>query len=96
MKDIPTEIIIKYKLHKFIHKDATLLEILTGMYGLPQAGRSAQEILIYILAEAGYSMDNNIKCLFKHTSRNIMFTLTVHDFGIKYTKEEDLNHLVKF
>eukprot|EP00956_Cyclotella_meneghiniana_P034384 scaffold104275_cov55-Cyclotella_meneghiniana.AAC.1 len=33
--------------------------------------------------------------LWKHKTRNIQFVLVVDDFGIKYLKREDLDHLVK-
>ena len=32
--------------------------------------------------------------LWKHTSRPILFTLVVDDFGVKYTRQEDINHLI--
>jgi hypothetical protein len=95
IKDIPTEIMKKYKLQEYIHNESILMQILTGMYGLAQAGRIAQETLITKLQEAGYLMDNNVKCLFIHETRSTMFTLTVDDFGIKYNNDEDLQHLIE-
>jgi hypothetical protein len=92
-KEVPLKIINKYGLQEYIHDDYILMEKLTGMYGLAQAVRIAQEILIVKLAESWYKMGDNIKCLFVHESRNTMFTLTVDDFGIKYDNEEDLQHL---
>lgn len=94
-KEVPQEIIDKYKLQDFIYNDHILLEIITGMYGLSQAGRIAQEQLILKLAESGYSMVDNVKCLFIHETKPTMFTLTVDDFGVKYNSEEDLQHLIK-
>ena len=32
--------------------------------------------------------------LWKHKTKNIQFVLVVDDFGIKYTKKEDLDHLI--
>jgi hypothetical protein len=32
--------------------------------------------------------------LFRHRTRNIDFTLVVDDFGIQYTLDEDLDHLI--
>jgi hypothetical protein len=94
VKDVPQEIIKKYKLQEYIHDECILMQILTGMYGLAQAGRIAQEILISKLQESGYHMADNVRCLFVHETRPISFTLTVDDFGVKYEKEEDLQHLV--
>ncbi len=33
-------------------------------------------------------------CLFKHSSRDTMFTLVVDDFGIKYKTPDDAEHLI--
>ena len=46
------------------------------------------------LAAFGYHESTFTKGLFKHDSRDISFTLVVDDFGIKWTKEEDLHHLI--
>ena len=36
----------------------------------------------------------NTAGLFRHQHRDIKFTLIVDDFGIKYTKKEDVDHLI--
>ena len=33
--------------------------------------------------------------LFLHETRDILFTLVVDDFGIKYTRNENVNHLIE-
>jgi hypothetical protein len=40
----------------------------------------------------GYFM-KKISCLLKHKTRDITFSLIVDDFGLKYTKKEDVKHL---
>jgi len=64
------------------------------MYGLPQVGIIAQELLQERLAKVGYHQSQIIPGLWTHKTRNICFTLVVDDFAIKYTKKEDAQHLI--
>jgi len=91
MQHIPPHIIEEYHLNK--SKDNALVEITKGIYGLPQAGRIAQEHLIRLLNKSGYHQTPNTPCLFRHESRPIAFTLVVDDFGIKYKGIEHRDHL---
>ncbi len=70
------------------------VEISKGIYGLPQAGLLAQAKLVKLLQQNGYHMMPNTPCLFRHESRNIIFSLVVDDFGIKYVHESDVKHLI--
>jgi hypothetical protein len=70
-------------------------EIRKGMYGLPQAGIIAQELLAKRLKEHGYSQSETTPGLWKHEWRPIMFSLVVDDFGVKYVGEEHAEHLLK-
>jgi hypothetical protein len=65
------------------------------MYGLPQAGIIAQELLQEHLAKVGYHQSKIIPGLWTHKTRKICFTLVVDNFAIKYTKLEDAHHLIK-
>jgi hypothetical protein len=56
------------------------------MYGLPQAGIIAQELLQERLAKVGYHQIKIIPGLWTHKTRKICFTLVVDNFAIKYTK----------
>ena len=58
------------------------MEVSKGMYGLPQAGLLAQELLQKRLAKHEYHQSEIIPDLWKHESRPIMFTLVVDDFGV--------------
>ena len=64
------------------------------MYGLPQAGILAQDLLAERLEEHGYYQSNIIPGLWKHKTRPILFSLVVDDIGIKYTNKEDADHLM--
>ena len=52
-KIIPHEIIEKYKLNDTENKGWVYIKILKGMYGLPQAGKIANDLLKKRLAKAG-------------------------------------------
>ena len=64
------------------------------MYGLPQAGLLAQELLEKRLAKHGYYQSNIVPGLWEHKTRKIVFTLVVDDFGIKYVNKSDAEHLM--
>jgi aspartokinase-like uncharacterized kinase len=91
---IPNDIITLYNLEPMFQNDYILVEVAKGIYGLPQAGKLAQDLLIQHLASQGYTQATNTPCLFSHITRNIKFTLVVDDFGIKYDKDEDIEHLL--
>ena len=95
LADIPQEVIKEYKLKDISTRDDSVyLEVNKGMYGLPQAGLLAQELLKERLAQHGYHQSNIIPGLWKHDSRPIVFTLVVDDFGVKYVNKEDAEHLM--
>ncbi len=64
------------------------------MYGLPQAGIIAQELLEKRLKIAGYSQSKLTPGYWTHTWRPISFTLVVDDFGVKYINKDDVHHLL--
>jgi hypothetical protein len=64
------------------------------MYGLPQAGILAQELLEQRLNKHGYFQNKAIPGLWMHQTRPISFTLVVDDFGIKYVEQEHVMHLI--
>jgi hypothetical protein len=65
------------------------------MYGLPQAGIITQVLLEERLDKFGYSQSKIIPGLWTHATRPILFSLVVNDFAVKYTKREDVEHLMK-
>ena len=64
------------------------------MYGLPQAGILAQQLLEKQLNNKGYSQDNLVPGLWTHSWRPITFTLCVNDFGVKYVGKQHVDHLI--
>ena len=70
------------------------IEIRRSIYGLPQSGKLANEYLLNKIAPHGYYEVKHTPVLWKHISRPIQFTLVVDDFGVKYTRRKDLEHLL--
>ena len=63
------------------------------MYGLPQAGLLANELLETRYNKRGYQQSKLVLGLSKHKWRPVHFTLVVDDFGVKYVVEEHTLHL---
>ena len=88
------EIIDMYSLRDYIDDKGTIyFQVVKCMYGHPASGRLSNKKLVSILKTAGYHEDAFVDCLFKHETRNITFALVVDDMGIKYSREEDVEHL---
>jgi hypothetical protein len=93
LADIPQEIIDHYNLLPLLHHGFVYVEINKGMYGLPQAGKLANDLLAQRLAKHGYYQSPYTCGLWKHTHRPIQFTLIVDDFGVEYVGREHADHL---
>jgi hypothetical protein len=91
---LPASIIEEYNLTPLIHNGFVYVEIRRGMYGLPQAGKIANDQLIKFLAPHGYEPVPLTHGLWRHKERNVVFTLVVDDFGVKYTQRSDADHLI--
>ena len=79
--------------HLFIN-NRILVEICKGMYDLPQAGKIAYITLIKHLQLHGYTRAGFTPSLFKHATRDTMFSLVIDNFGVKYTAKNDALHLI--
>ena len=94
LTDIPEEVIEEYKLKEKATKNGSIyIRAKRGMYGLPQAGLLANELLEKRLNKHGYRQSKLVPGLWKHDTRPIQFTLVVDDFGVKYVGEEHAQHL---
>jgi hypothetical protein len=91
---IPDVIMQEYDLAPLVHNGHVLVEIRKGMYGLPQAGILANDRLVKHLLVHGYKQAKHTPGLFTHATRPLTFCLTVDDFGVKYTRKEDVDHLI--
>jgi hypothetical protein len=93
---IPQEIIDEYILTDIMEANGwCYVEICKAIYGLKESGFIANQELKVILAKQGYIPSKFTPGLFTHKTRSIAFSLVVYDFGVKYEKKEDMDHLVK-
>ncbi len=68
LADMPDDVIEHYKLHDVATPDGYVYcEIRKGMYGLPQAGIIAQELLAKRLKEHGYSQSETTPGLWNYS-----------------------------
>ena len=64
------------------------------MYGLPQAGLLAQQLLEKRLETHGYKGSKKTPRFWTHKWRPIQFSLVVDHFGVKYQGKEHAQHLM--
>jgi len=91
---MPEEYVAQNNLREKAKNGYAYMEIQKGMYGLPQAGILANELLRKRLAKHGYFELPHTPGLWRHTAHPLWFTLVVYDFGIKYIGEEHAKHLL--
>jgi len=95
LADIPEDVIERYNLRELVDADGYVYcRVEKGMYGLPQAGIIAQELLEERLGKEGYFQSQITPGLWTHEDRKTIFTLVVDDFGIKYVNDADAHHLI--
>ena len=91
---IPDEFAQAYNLHDIVAPDGFVYaRVNKAWYGLKQAGRIAHDDLVKHLETAGYRKAELVEGYFYHETRDIDFTLVVDDFLIRYTNDNDLEHL---
>ena len=93
LEDIPQESIDKHNLTPYANNIWVYFEIIKGCYGLPQAGKLADDLLCTRLNNNGYYETTTTPGLWSHKWRPIMFVLIVDDFGIEYLGDHHLHHL---
>jgi hypothetical protein len=94
LRIIPQEIIDKYKLSEKENNGYVYIQINKGMYGLPQAGRLVNDLMMKRLAPHGYHPVRHMHGMWKHDTHPVTFTLVADDFGIKYVGKEHADHLL--
>ena len=91
---LPDAIIDQYNLRPLFHNGYVYVEIRRGMYGLPQAGCLVNDQLIELLAPHRYCPEPLTPGLWRRDTRDIVFSLVVDDFGVRYTSRDDADHLL--
>jgi hypothetical protein len=90
----PEEKVNKYNLNALAVDGWVYIEIIKGMYGLKQAGLSANQLLQTRLAPIGYYPARHTPGLWLHKTRPISFSLVVDDFAVKYMGKQHTDHLI--
>ena len=90
---IPPEIFEQYGLARLQHNGWVYMEIRNGMPGLKKAGCIANDRLIKHLDQFGYTPVQHTPSLWRHETRDIIFSLIVDDFGVKYVGKKNAEHL---
>ena len=85
-RDVPDDIKLRHNIE--FRNGRALVSIHKGMYGLPHAGKLAQDGLIAHLSANGYHQCPRTDCLFRHTVDDIAFMVVVDDFGILHGNDE--------
>ncbi len=94
LSDIPDRIIVEYMLREKSTSNGSIYIMATkGMYGLPQAGLIANELLESRLNKHRYRQSKLVPGLWGHDTHPIQFTLVVDDFGVKYAGKENVHRL---
>ena len=91
---LPQHVIEEYNLLEKVYKGCVWIKTIRSIYGLPQSGKLANEYLRKKLAPHGYYETKHTPELWKHISRPMQFTLVVDDFGVKYTRRKDAEHML--
>jgi hypothetical protein len=94
LASLPQETIEKNDLNELAQDGRVYIEIQKGMYGLPQAGILANELLQRNLAKNGYRPKTHTHGLWTHDTRPISLSLVVDDFGVRYVRREHAEHLM--
>ena len=93
LKFLSPKIIAQHSLQSFVHNNSILFEVTKSMYGLPHAGKIAQDVLIGRLAMCGY-LQTGTTCIFRHVTNGVVFTLVVDDFAVKFKDFASADHLI--
>ena len=80
----PQDFIDEHQIEQIFINNRTLVKILKVIYSLPQSGRLfyialIEQLQLHVYTRAGFTAG-----LFKHTTRDHMFSLVVDEFGVKY------------
>ena len=95
----PAALLAELELTEFVKLDKqgkhyVYADIVKTIPGLKQSGLLSQQRLVTLLNSYGY-YQTATPMLFRHESRPIDFTLVVDDFGVQFSKDADLDHLIE-
>jgi hypothetical protein len=91
---VSQDIINEFGHLELAHGSRVYIAIKKGMYGLPQSGILANELLQRRLTLDGYRPIEHIHGLWKHKTHPVWFLLVVDDFGIKNIGRNNAEYLM--
>ena len=91
---IQEDIIKQYNIIPLVENVWVYLNIRKGMYGLPQAGLLANQLLIKHLYKYGYHPTKQNPGLWKHEKLPVTFSLVVDDFRVNYIGRKHDEHII--
>ena len=95
ISDLPKSVVQQYNLKEKSTKDMYIhLEIKRVMYGLPQVGLIAQQLLEKLLNKKGCKQRNITQGFQTHDWCLIFSALFIDDFGVKYVSKQHADHLM--
>ena len=77
------------------NKRKVYVKCVKGMYGLPHAGIISQKLLEERLNEADDYQSDQTPGFWKHKWRPMCFSLIGDNFGVKYERKEEEEHLLR-
>ena len=91
--DIPEDVQIEFNIAAYAVNGRVMMEVVKGLYGLPQAGFLAQKELEAHVAKFGYRQVET-PCLYEHDTNGNRFALVVDDFLVKIKSEAGAQHII--
>ena len=92
----PLEIVQQYNLKDLVaDKGYIYMENRKEIPGLKQTGSLASDRLTKNFDINGYVPVKHTPYFWRHHTSDLVFFLVVNNFGIKYTRKEDADHLLK-
>jgi hypothetical protein len=85
----------QYDLNTHALNGYAYLEMQRAVWGNPQAGILANKLLCKCLMPHGYYKCANTPSPWKHKTGQISVTLVVDNFGVKYVKQNNVDHLIR-
>ena len=84
LTDTPQEFIDKYNLQEYVHEGWVYFEICNGVYGIPQSGSLANDLLDTCLLKHDCYQCPQTPGLWRHKCRPVLLSLIVDDFYVEY------------
>ena len=92
---VPDKIVRQYNIRALASNGWVYMETRKGIPGLKQSRRIVNDRLQLYLYKFGYAPVVRTPSLWKHATKNIIFSLIIDDFGVRYVGKNNANHLIQ-